>query len=257
MLKCWNMRLCCKACVTSCQTSGDFTLHWMLFDPSQSTFLSILCATCTLTLSSFGCCGEREVLTHVYRSGCSTDTLSNYVLEPAMCVIQINPFQDSSGQFSPLTDWIVGGTWGIIQQRSSSSLFSRRPLWAVLAWLGMSTFWCCPSSISSADHSFTHPPRCPNGWFWRGCCGVWHAESWNFPSPDSCQKRFLWILFCTQSLDRTQIFKRLNILRTKKCPRTKRVFRTGEVSALTSIHRGQEWCQEWCAQWSVPMLPLL
>ena len=38
-----------------------------------------------------------------------------------------------SVQFSPLTDWVVGWTRGTIQQRSSSSLFYRRPLWAVLA----------------------------------------------------------------------------------------------------------------------------
>ena len=24
-------------------------------------------------------------------------------------------------------------------------------------------------SISSADHGIAHPPRCPEGWFWRGC----------------------------------------------------------------------------------------
>ena len=36
-------------------------------------------------------------------------------------------------QFSPITDWVVGGTWGTIQRRSSSSLFCRGPLRAVLA----------------------------------------------------------------------------------------------------------------------------
>ena len=39
--------------------------------------------------------------------------------------------------------WPIGssaGTWGTIQQRSSSSLFCRRPLWAVLAWAGIRTF---------------------------------------------------------------------------------------------------------------------
>ena len=43
----------------------------------------------------------------------------------------------SSVQFSPFTEWVVGGTWGTIQQRSSSGLFWRRPLWTVLAWVGM------------------------------------------------------------------------------------------------------------------------
>ena len=54
-----------------------------------------------------------------------------------------------SVQFSPLTDRVISGTWGTIQQRSSSSLFCRRPLWAVLARADMSTLWCCPSSMSS------------------------------------------------------------------------------------------------------------
>ena len=77
--------------------------------------------------------------------------------------------QISSVQFSPLTDWVVGGTWGTIQQRSSSSLSWRKYLWAALAWSGMSTLWCGPSSTSSADHGVVHPPRCPDGEFWRGC----------------------------------------------------------------------------------------
>ena len=65
--------------------------------------------------------------------------------------------------------------------------FCRRPLWAVLACTDMSTLWCYPSSISTADHGFAHPPRCPEGWFWRACCGVWHAGamqisvSWQLP----------------------------------------------------------------------------
>ena len=47
----------------------------------------------------------------------------------------------SSVQFSPLTDRVVGRTRGTIQQRFSSCLFCRRPLWAALAWAGMSTLW--------------------------------------------------------------------------------------------------------------------
>ena len=76
--------------------------------------------------------------------------------------------------------WLIGHwgwTWWMIQQISSSSPFCRRPLWAVLAWAGMSTLWNCPSSISSADHGVVHTPRCPEEWFWRGCCGRWCAQS--------------------------------------------------------------------------------
>ena len=65
------------------------------------------------------------------------------------------------------------GTQETIQQRSFSSLFCSLSLsWAVLSWKGTSTLWHCPSSISSADHSDAHPPRCLEGWFWRGCRGV-------------------------------------------------------------------------------------
>ena len=85
------------------------------------------------------------------------------------------PRHDRSVQFSSSTDWVVGGTWGAIQQRSSFSRFCRNSLWAVLAWAGMATLWCCPSSISSADHGVAHPARCPEGWFWGGCRGVWQA----------------------------------------------------------------------------------
>ena len=75
----------------------------------------------------------------------------------------------SSVQFHPFTDWVIRRIWGTIQQTSYSSLFCRKPFWALLAEVGMSTLWCCPSSISSADQGVTHPPRCPEGWFWRGC----------------------------------------------------------------------------------------
>ena len=33
------------------------------------------------------------------------------------------------------------------------------------------------------------PPRCPEGWSWRGCRGVWRAPTMFL---GSCQKRFLW-----------------------------------------------------------------
>ena len=74
--------------------------------------------------------------------------------------------------------WTIGSSRGhdkTIQQRSSSSLFCRRLLWAVLAWAGMSSLWGRPSSVSSAYLSVAHPPRCPEGGFWRGCHGEWHV----------------------------------------------------------------------------------
>ena len=83
-------------------------------------------------------------------------------------------------QFSPLTDWVIEGTLRTIQQRSSSGIFYRRPLWAVLAWAGMSTLWCCPSSIFSANHTITHPPRCPE----RRFDERWKRLSWRVTCPN-------------------------------------------------------------------------
>ena len=91
------------------------------------------------------------------------------------------------GQFSSLTDWVVWRSGRTIQQWSSSSLFCRRPLWAVLARAGIPTLWRCPSSVSSADHGVVHSPRRSEGSFWRHCCGMWHAWtmqvsiSWQLP----------------------------------------------------------------------------
>ena len=44
-------------------------------------------------------------------------------------------------QSCPLTTWVVRGTWGMIQQRSSSSAFCGRLPWAVPARAGTSTLW--------------------------------------------------------------------------------------------------------------------
>ena len=92
------------------------------------------------------------------------------------CNIAANEsLQHSSVQFRPYTNWVVGGTGGTIHQKSSSSLFCTRPSWAVPASAGMSTLWCCPSSISPANHGIANPPRWPLGWFLIGCCCMWHA----------------------------------------------------------------------------------
>ena len=57
-------------------------------------------------------------------------------------------------QFSPLTDWVAGGTWGTIQQWSSSSPFNRE---AILSSSSMgrnvhSFHVVHPAFRSSADH---------------------------------------------------------------------------------------------------------
>ena len=53
----------------------------------------------------------------------------------------------------------------------------------------MSTLWCCPSSIASADQGVAHPPRCPEGWFWRGCRGVWLARTMHVSNITTSQTR--------------------------------------------------------------------
>ena len=71
-------------------------------------------------------------------------------------------------------------------------------LWAVLAWAGISTLSCCPSSISSDNHDIAHPLRSPEGWFWRGCHGVWHAHtmqvsiSWQLPEEAAVDPKGSW-----------------------------------------------------------------
>ena len=102
--------------------------------------------------------------------------------------------KNCSVQFSPLTNWVVRGKWGTLQQRSFSSLFCWRPLSAVLAWAGMSTLWCFPSCISSASYGIADPPRCSKWrmFFQRLLYRVTFPPKCKFSSPDSCQKRFLW-----------------------------------------------------------------
>ena len=70
-----------------------------------------------------------------------------------------------------------GGQEGRFRTEPLPVFLCRRPLWTILAQAGTPTLWCCPSSISSADHGVAHPPRCPEGWFWRGCRGLWHGRT--------------------------------------------------------------------------------
>ena len=81
-----------------------------------------------------------------------------------------------SVQSSPLTEWVIWGTWGAIQRRSSSKGFQRE---AIMCGSGKDSHvhsFTLPS-ISSANHGISHPPGCYEGWFWRGCCGVWHTKT--------------------------------------------------------------------------------
>ena len=124
-------------------------------------------------------CEKGLILTSAYATCLFMSVLEQNITTNNKLSLDIQNLAMYSVQFSPLINWVTWregwGTWGTIQQISSSSLFCRRPLWAVLAWAGMSTLWCCPHSISTPDHGIAHPPRYPEGWFWRGCCGALHA----------------------------------------------------------------------------------
>ena len=79
----------------------------------------------------------------------SLHRLSQYTLLCLGCfrLVLIVSVRLSSVQFGPLTDWVVAGTWGTTQQKSSSSFFvCGKPSWAITAWAGRSackTVWKC------------------------------------------------------------------------------------------------------------------
>ena len=98
----------------------------------------------------------------------------------------LNPVQKythaAHRQFSSVP-WQTGSSGGHEGQfsRDPFLVFSAGgPLWAVLARAGMSTLWCCPSSISSADQGIAHTPRYPKGWFVASICSydLQHDFAW-------------------------------------------------------------------------------
>ena len=99
----------------------------------------------------------------------------------------------STSVYSPVL-WPIGsrGEGGGMRDDSAEILFhiffSRMPLWAaVLAWVGRSNLWFCPSCISSVDLGVALPLRSLERWSWRGRRGVGHARimhvslSWQLP----------------------------------------------------------------------------
>ena len=92
-------------------------------------------------------------------------------------------------QFSPLTD-LAAGSW-----RGHDEWFSRDSL-PVFSAGGPCQQSGMGRDVHSAmlsmqhfiaEHGITHPPRCPEGWFWRGCRGMslaWTMQvmvSWQLP----------------------------------------------------------------------------
>ena len=96
-------------------------------------------------------------------------------------------YLDASGsvQLSPLTDWVIMGTWWTYQQRPFSTLFFLQG--AVVSSSGMgrdvhSLMLFIQHSFSSADHGITRSSGCPEKWFWRGWRGVWRGMCLNHVS---------------------------------------------------------------------------
>ena len=77
-------------------------------------------------------------------------------------------------QFSPMTDWIIWGSCFqcVLQDVLVNSFCIGRNVHS--------------SSISSANHGIANPSGCPEGWFWRSCYGMWHAQTKQVSSLDSC-----------------------------------------------------------------------
>ena len=65
------------------------------------------------------------------------DETTHFILSSSSC--DASSTSTVTVQFVPLADLVVRETGGMTQQRSPSSLFGGRPLYAALAWAGMST----------------------------------------------------------------------------------------------------------------------
>ena len=77
-----------------------------------------------------------------------------------------------------MTKWVVGGG-------GDEGRFSRHPI-PVFSARALESSCAIGGDVHSlmlsiqhflCDHGVAHPPRCPEGWFWRGCRGVWHAQT--------------------------------------------------------------------------------
>ena len=124
--------------------------------------------------------GDKKVNNFICRAMLSSETLPSQSQLPLPGSCRLCP--SVPGQIRSL-----GGHEGGFSRNLLPVLGNGRPSWAVLAQIGTSTLWHCPSTISSADRSIAHPPMCPEGWVCRGCWGVWHAQtmqvsvSWQLP----------------------------------------------------------------------------
>ena len=153
----------------------------------------------------------------------------------------------------------VGVGVGYMRENSEEILyrsFLLRLLWAIMAWTGTSTLWRCPSSISIADYGVAHSPRCPDGWFWRGCHSVWHARtrqvsvSWQLPEEAPVHPQGSWSYSASS---------RWSCVPRRKCgevstgtwsQKSGSFSQSQQVGSMSHSDRGRWRWQETCTAWT-------
>ena len=175
---------------------------------------------------------------------------------PGPAVAHWNTGQHIKVQFSsiPWPTWSLGRHEGQFSRDPFPVFFCRRPMWAVLAWAEMSTLCCCPPSISCTDNRVTHPPRCPEGWFWKGCHGEWNvltmqvSASWQLPEEVPVDPQGSWS--CSTP-------SRCSCAPSKRCKEASSCiwfqnpgsfFQSHQVESMSHSHRGRwRWQETWKA----------
>ena len=151
----------------------------------------------------------------------------------------------------------------MIQWRSSSIFVSfsaghceqKKKRGKILACAGMSTLWCCLSSISFAYHSIAHPSRCPEGWFGETDLACDMPKPCKFPSLDNCQKRFLQTHKKADIALHPVVGLVLEIRDAQKSPQALRFksldpfFQSQHAGSMFHSHNGWRW-QETCTTWT-------
>ena len=139
-----------------------------------------------------------------------------------------------------------------IQQKSFSSLFCERSLWAILAWVGMLTLFI--------QHFLCPPSKMPRGIVLKRLSWRVTPERCEFPSLDRCQKRPLWtykevnlaphpVVGLVMRL--VQVWDVGNFpqaLRLESLDPFLRVSKQG--SCLTAIEEDGGWRRETCTSWT-------
>ena len=120
----------------------------------------------------------------------------------------------------------------------------------------MSTLWCCPSGISSADHGVAHLVRCPEGWLRRGCRGVWHARimqvsvTWQLPEEVPVNLQGSWPCSAPSSWScaPSRRYRKASSGTWFRKPGS--FFQSQRAGSMFHSHRGRWRWQETCRAWT-------